>query len=710
MSFLTPLFFLGSLAVALPVIFHLIRRSTRNRTVFSSLLFLEPTPPRLSRRSRLEHLLLLLLRCVVICLMALAFARPFFNKPLSALPASVPRRMLVLVDTSASMRRPNLWTDARNKVQSLLAETSPFDQLAVFTFDRQAQPLVTFEQWKTMPASERAALVSAKLAAISPGWSSTHVGNALLTAAEALADPNSSAPSGPAQLYLITDLQEGSRLGGLQGYEWPKNLSVSVEVLKPKQVGNASIQSMTDSADSTSQDKAGVRLRVSNSADAPREQFNVGWGNPSGSTFVDKPATVYVPPGQSRIVQLPLTTNVTGANRVLLQGDEQDFDNSQYILPLRASQVDVLYLGVDTALDPKAPLYFLQRAFQQTRQQTVRVIARTPTDPVQPGELQSAALLVVADPLSPDNARALHQQVTAGKTALVCLKSPSVAPSVAGLLGIENLAVEEANADRYAMLADIDFRHPLFASFADPRFSDFTKIHFWKHRHLDASQIPAAHVVAKFDNGDPAVLDVPVGKGRVLILTSGWQPEDSQLALSSKFVPLLYAVLDQTGAAQRPPQQFNVGDVIPLVSSSAPVTPAPDSVLRVRLPDGSEIKLPPGETNFSQTSMPGVYTVISSEPPREFAVNLEPSESATAPLSTDELERLGVPLSHGVLSTVNERQRQVRLQTAEMERQQKLWRWIIAATLCMLLFETWLAGRTARSRPAQAQLGQEGAT
>src|SRR5215469_15952124 len=190
MSFLAPLFLLGSLAVALPVVFHLIRRS------------------------KLEHLLLLLLRCAVICLIALAFARPFFNKPLSALPGSVPRRVLVLVDTSASMRRPNLWADARNKVQSLLAEASPLDQVAVFTFARQAQPLVMFEQWKTTPATERAALVSARLAAISPGWSSTHLGNALLAAAEALADPNSSAPSGPAQLTLITDLQEGSRLDG----------------------------------------------------------------------------------------------------------------------------------------------------------------------------------------------------------------------------------------------------------------------------------------------------------------------------------------------------------------------------------------------------------------------------------------------------------------------------------------------------------------
>ncbi len=59
MNFLAPLFLLGALAVALPVLFHLVRRTTRQRTVFSSLMFLRPAPPRLTRRNRLEHLLLL---------------------------------------------------------------------------------------------------------------------------------------------------------------------------------------------------------------------------------------------------------------------------------------------------------------------------------------------------------------------------------------------------------------------------------------------------------------------------------------------------------------------------------------------------------------------------------------------------------------------------------------------------------------------------
>src|SRR5207245_8874893 len=84
MSFLAPLFFLGALAVSLPIIFHLIRRTTRERTPFSSLMFLQPSPPRLTRRSRLEHILLLLLRCLVLCLLAFGFARPFLKRTLNA--------------------------------------------------------------------------------------------------------------------------------------------------------------------------------------------------------------------------------------------------------------------------------------------------------------------------------------------------------------------------------------------------------------------------------------------------------------------------------------------------------------------------------------------------------------------------------------------------------------------------------------------------
>jgi len=247
------------------------------------------------------------------------------------------------------------------------------------------------------------------------------------------------------------------------------------------------------------------------------------------------------------------------------------------------------------------------------------------------------------------------------------------------------------------MLADIDFRHPLFAAFADPRFSDFTHIHFWKYRRLDPSSIPGAHVLAKFDNGDPAVLEAPVGRGRVLIFASGWNREDSQLALSTKFVPLLYALLETAGAASPLPTQYYVGDVVPLTALAGPS----QTGLTVRKPDGAEMKLSGDTTNFSQTVMPGLYQVTpaSGSKPARFVVNLDPAESRTAPLPIDELERLGVPMAQRKPVASREAQRQARLQSSELEGRQKLWRWFLLGTLGVLLVETWLAGRTGRRVP-----------
>jgi len=692
MSFLAPLFLFGGLAIALPVIFHLIRRTTKERTVFSSLMFLLPTPPRLTRRSRLEHLLLLVLRCLVLCLLALGFARPFIKKATSDdTPSAGAKRIVMLVDSSASMRRANLWADARDKAGSLLRKTSSADQVAVYTFDRQLTPLVTFEQWNAAPGSERAALAINRLKETSPGWSATHLGGALITAAEILADTDGQPAIGARQIVLIGDLQEGSHLDQLQGYEWPKGIEVMTETIKARRANNAGLQLVADSDAADPKAGTSVRVRVSNAVDSKREQFKVGWAMSDGRSFMGDPAEVYVPPGQSRIVAMSLPSAGVAVDRIVLQGDDEDFDNTVFVIPPETARLSVIYFGNDSGKDSRQPLYFLQRAFQETRRQSVQVLVRPTGAALSIDEAQAATLFVVADTLSGERAKALREQVSAGKTVLFVLKSQAAATVLAPLLGLEVFPAEEARLNNYAMLAEIDFRHPLFAPFADPRFSDFTKIHFWKYRRVDATAIPRAHVVARFDSGDPAVVEVPVGKGRVLVLTSGWHSDDSQLALSTKFVPLLYSMLDYSGAATPPPIQYHVGDVVSLASTAG----ADAATLTVRAPDSSELTLAAGATNFSQTMMPGNYSV-ASQPPKRFAVNLDAAESRTAPLAVDELERLSVPMAHVSPTVAHETKRKVRLQTAELEGRQKLWRWFIVATLAVLLVETWLAGRTAR--------------
>jgi hypothetical protein len=365
--------------------------------------------------------------------------------------------------------------------------------------------------------------------------------------------------------------------------------------------------------------------------------------------------------------------------------------------------VNILFLGDDPEKDPSQALYYLRRAFQQTRRQRVQVIARNAGATLLAVDTADASLLVATDPVPAERLRAAQQFLKDGKTVLLAMKSPAAAPALSTLVGAGPVTAEEAAAERYALLSQIDFAHPLFAPFDDPRFNDFTKIHFWKHRRLATNNLPGAHVLARFDDGAPALLQVLVGKGTLFVLTSGWPPADSQLALSSKFVPLLYSILEQSGGIKARLSQYVVGDTVRLPSDLVKGA----QKLTLRRPDGSAVELPAGESSFSQTDQPGVYVVTPAQPPFRFAVNLAADESKTAPLPLEELARLGVPLKiQSALAAKQAVERQAVFLAVELENRQKLWRWLLLVALVVLIVETGLAGWiTRRSEGAPTPAG-----
>ncbi len=690
MSFLAPLFFLGALALAVPVIFHLIRRTTRERTPFSSLMFLRSSPPRLTKRSRLENLLLLFLRCLALALVAFAFSRPFVKEAVvtEAATGSV-RQVVLLVDVSASMQREGLWPAALARVGSVLDGTSAGDRVAVMTFGREVTTVLGFEDWGTAPPGQRVALATGRLAESRPGWGSTQLGGALNVAAELLAEAAEEGLAGRREIVVVSDLQSGSRLEALQSMEWPRGVELTLEPVTARKATNASLQVLADAADVERTGEPVVRVRVTNAAESTREQFQVGWRRPDGSAFGEA-VGVYVPRGQSRVVILPVAADAAAPVEIALQGDDESFDNRVFVIPPRAQRVEVAYFGSDASGDVRAPRFFLERALSATPRLDVNVTARGPGDAWAPEAQEGSALMVVTDPLSLSRADEVRAQAMAGKTVLVAPKRAEMAPTLARLLGVDAVAMEEARLSRYAMLAEIDFRHPLFLPFADPRFSDFTKIHFWQYRRIDASAWPGHRVLAQFDTGDPALIEVPTGRGRVVVLASGWAPADSQLAVSSKFVPMLYSLLELSGGVAAPVSAYVVGDT--------PAIPALAGSLSLRAPDGTISDLPAGSTRLPVATTPGVYTVLAAGlPVARVAVNLDAAETRTTPLAAEEFERLGAPMARASVDPARAEERMVVLRGMETEGRQKLWRWFITATLLVLLCETIMAGRATRT-------------
>src|SRR5215470_1621023 len=99
MAFLNPIFLLGALAAAVPILVHLVRRTRAAKMLFPSLMFLRRIEQKTIRKRRLRNLLLLALRCAALLLLALAFARPYFTKDNAEASASQANRV-ILIDGS----------------------------------------------------------------------------------------------------------------------------------------------------------------------------------------------------------------------------------------------------------------------------------------------------------------------------------------------------------------------------------------------------------------------------------------------------------------------------------------------------------------------------------------------------------------------------------------------------------------------------------
>jgi hypothetical protein len=348
--------------------------------------------------------------------------------------------------------------------------------------------------------------------------------------------------------------------------------------------------------------------------------------------------------------------------------------------------------GSDTTRDLR---YYLDRAFPDTAQRSVQVVAQSPSDPIQNLNYHAIPLVVLAEAPPPETDSSLRHYVQAGGTLLAVLTDPALADHLARAFELDGIEANDADSKDYVMLSEIDFGHRLFAPFSDPRFGDFTKIHFWKHRRIDVSRLTGARVLARFDNADPALIEILIGRGSLFILAAGWHPPDSQLAVSSKFVPLMDGFLDHAAPAGAHFGEFLVGDPVTLPAEAGPEP-------TIRGPRNEETTLKKEEAGRFTATEPGIYSVTRSSPidgpPLRFAVNLDPHESETSPLPVEELEQLGVRLTSGDESRMIEAEHSRRRQmlAMELESRQKLWRWIIVGTLAVLFVETWLAGRLTR--------------
>lgn len=705
MEFLTPLFVAaGALAAAGPFILHMLRRAPTTQMSFSIVRFLKPSRPKMTKRSKIEHWPLMLLRMLALVLIGLAFARPFLRE---VIPSDVEGEggdaVTILIDRSASMRRDGVRDTVIDAVNSIVDDLKSTDLLSVMTFSNTSTRLVDFETWATASASERAVIIDDLLETYEPDWMHTATGAAMLQAADDLAQ-ESGLFQGIQQrrLVLVTDFQRGSRLDELKSAGWPDSVSVELKLCQPDSIGNVGLAWVEG------RDGGRGQVRLMSAGDSTQNKVQV---QPFDRELqpVGKALDVVIAAGQRRSVKLPVGVmkdgNVVG---VELLSDEHAFDNVIDFPPLANPKVTVAHIGSNVKNDPETMRYYLQRVLDGNPARDVMLADLKQTDRDLYRPIPSESTFVVATAAVPEAMLPSVQKLfDRGGTMLMAADSVAAVQSLGQFLP-KDLQVQEADVEDYAMLADIDYQHPLFQAFAEARFADFSSIRFWKCRHvvlnLEERKPGDWNVLAEFDNGIPALVQFPVGdEGRLLILTSGWHPTDSQLALSTRFPPLITRLLTLAIPKSSTQQMQAIGNVI------RPALLLEDDAWQIQYPDGtrqsaSEVSaalaeqkpdtdVPGSDDSIVLLNEPGRYVLTAGPDDAQKRVtviaNVAASESRTEALPMGQLQALGIGVTSGNTGDGADGEVAVsRLKTSELENRQKFWRWMLLAGLACLFVES----------------------
>ena len=686
MSFLTPLYLIGALGLAIPIVLHLLHDRPKNKQAFGSLMFLDKTKPPVDRKRRPTHLLLLLLRCLALLLLVFVFARPFVTVDDPVAAGKRDRQWLtVLLDQSASMQRGDLWIQAKGKVLTALEKLEPDDHFTLYAFDNKSDLLLDVVSWQGSVSEGEVTRLLERLD--KPSFGGSNLGQALVFAGEAIQEYETKPDEQPLvkrDILVISDLQKGSRLGDVQGYEWPTGIKVSLDQIGEDDQGNCGIEQVaartlwaaTESVPS---------FRVSNSSNASTDEFEfVAQSSTDADSLSQK---VHVPPGRSRVIELPAEWLGQSINQLSVRGDVANFDNTFYFAQEKQQSVRIVYIGEDSPDDAEGSLFYLMSAFQKTSALNfdVQFISGQSTIP-----LPKADLYVVGDVVDGKLSTSLNKAVRAGGTALVIVYSGKQTGNMQQWLEAPNLGIDDVKSKDYGLLQSLNLDHPILSVFRDSRYSDFTNLHFWNYRELQNLPDAGVQILAEFDTGPAAWLLGSRGKGRFIVMTSGWKPSDSQLALSTKFIPLLYSVLQPVLESKTQSRQFFVGDQIKL------------SKFNNGNVAGSVSIIPPGNNDVASIKSgdvflpdkPGLYTVKGSDWSEIFAVNIIPSESRTEPIPMDQFQRLGLPMND--LEITPELLASDAAEKTEAHRHE-YWQWALATMLLFVIIETVLAAKGSRS-------------
>ena len=695
----------GALAIALPILIHLLNRYRHKRIDWAAMELLRRALVIRARQIRIEDILVLILRCLAVLLLALAMARPTLSSTGAKWFGAESRvGVVIALDASYSMaHRPGVNTRferALGRVRQVLKTLDAGSPVSLVLMGNQPRVLlrcVGYEEKRLEKALAEAAPLPERLN--------------LELCIEEVSRLVRETRAPMRECYLVTDAQATS---------WEElSEKVRIALREVSVVNKANVFLLSIGVESGENlavtnfglDWGGLRkgaiaryvAEVTNFGRQPQEKVSVALtleGKAVDQRMIDR-----IPAGEARTIPLFARLDAAGNSRLAAQiaPDPLTTDNLRYAVTHVAEQIRVLAVDGAPSDEPgKSETDFLVPALSPRRGSAsaaslaVKVIPWLALSTERLSDYQVVILANVPGPRA-DQAAALHTYVQQGGSLIVFLGDKTIPAEVNARLAVGDKSLLPARLNAVTTVKDPQGAtlepamsgHPVVAVIEGLPREMLNAARFTQYVRSDL--LAGARVLLKIaGTGDPLLAEKALGRGRVLLFTSTADGEWTNLVKNPAYPILLHQAVTYL-SRQEHERSFAVGEAINLTLPRANV----QANALVRDPTGKDFPVQVGERDgqrvlsYPRPEVPGFYEAryASGMQPIVVAVNVEPSESDVRCLIGAALSK---PL-HGLPVRILAAGDDLELAIKTGRVGHELWRILMILGLAMFALESFLA-------------------
>ncbi len=681
MSFLNPIMLAGLAAVSVPIIIHLLNRRKFRKVTWAAMRFLQNAIEQNQRRMRIEDMILLALRCLLLALLALALARPAILSDASAVFGQSKVTGVIILDNSMSMGMSDgtgtRFEKARRAAEQALDSMPAGSATAVLLASDVVQAVIpepTFDLNLARKALREAPLTD-RATDIFPA-----LGKAIDTLKDRLALRK--------EIYLVTD---GQAAGWRQLTEIQRTLErtksdIKTHVILVNEHEERNL-GVSDLRLASGLSAVGQPLRfeakVSNYGKEEVRSTRVGL-SVNGETPSDEFTIDALPAGATKSVTLFAKLRDEGFHSVAarIAEDRLPADDRRSLAVRAIREVKVLLVDGEPGSEARdSEVFFLKNALvpvpaDAAADYFIKTVSVTPSELSQARlDDYDAVVLANVPDFSDALVTALEGYVRRGGGLMVF---PGARVNTAfyneqlfqklKMLPAEFGAIrgEADKDDAFVTLQEKGYEHPIVEIWNDPGSGKLGSARFFRWFELkpelqekeqrgkgagENSPLPPGssaplRIVLKYADGSPAVMERPWGLGRVIQFSSTADTAWNDLPVRLAWVPLLHRTLGSIVQRQDEGLNIRVGDKfvrrVPAENLDKDATFFPPRQTTVR--ELRRVELVNGwpTVQFEHTELAGVYDAKVGEAGAvlKFAAQSDASESSLDELSPAQIATL----------------------------------------------------------------------